>query len=138
MEDNSDDYLNIKYIVIHCSDTTFDLKNAFDIHKLHLSFGWDGIGYHKVVKRNGIVEEGRPEYWSGAHVFGHNNNSLGVCLIGKSFFTKKQMKTLKKIIVKWKKKYINAIVLGHKDFANTKKTCPNFDVNVWCKEEDIS
>ena len=39
----------IKYLVIHCSDTN-DNKNldASDIHKMHLNFGWDGIGYGKI------------------------------------------------------------------------------------------
>ena len=82
----------VTYIVIHCSDDKFKLHNAFDIHKLHLSFGWDGIGYHKVIQRNGAIELGRPEYWVGAHVYGYNKNSLGVCLIGKNNFTQKQFK----------------------------------------------
>ena len=81
----------VMYIVIHCSDDKFKLHNAFDIHKLHLSFGWDGIGYHKVIKRNGVIEHGRPEFWIGAHVYGHNKNSLGICLIGKDKFTKKKV-----------------------------------------------
>ena len=49
---------------------------------MHLKFGWDGIGYHKVIKRSGKVENGHPEYWIGAHVKGKNSISLGVCLIG--------------------------------------------------------
>ncbi len=48
---------NIKLLIIHCSDTddTEDLS-ALDIHKMHLSFGWDGIGYHKVICRSGKIE----------------------------------------------------------------------------------
>jgi N-acetylmuramoyl-L-alanine amidase. len=81
----------IKLLIIHCSDTPDELNiNAKHIHKMHLDFGWDGIGYHKVICRNGIVESGRPEYWIGAHVKGKNKNSLGVCLIGRYNFTKKQ------------------------------------------------
>ena len=62
---------NIKLLVVHCSDTE-DKQNlsAFDIHKMHLKFGWDGIGYHKVINRSGKIENGRPEYWTGAHVKG--------------------------------------------------------------------
>ena len=66
---------NIKYLVIHCSDTD-ENDSALDIHKLHLSFGWDGIGYHKVIKRDGIIGNGRPEYWVGAHVYKYNHVSL--------------------------------------------------------------
>ena len=37
---------------------------------MHLKFGWDGIGYHKIINRSGKIENGRPEYWIGAHVKG--------------------------------------------------------------------
>ena len=127
----------VTYIVVHCSDDEFKLHNAIDIHKLHLSFGWDGIGYHKVIKRNGVIELGRPEYWVGAHVYGFNKNSLGVCLIGKNNFTKKQFSSLKYVLRNWKKKYPSANILGHRDFKNTQKTCPNFDVKKWCKIEGV-
>ena len=39
---------------------------------------------------NGKIENGRPEYWIGAHVKGKNEISLGVCLIGRDNFTNKQ------------------------------------------------
>ena len=136
MKDNL--IMQVKYIVIHCSDDKFKLRNAFDIHKLHLSFGWDGIGYHRVIKRNGVIEHGRPEFWIGAHVYGHNYNSLGICLIGKDKFTKNQFLSLKTLIIKWKKKYPDAEILGHSNFSNTKKTCPNFDVKSWLKKIGIS
>ena len=127
----------IKYIVIHCSDTDKN-DTAEDIHKLHLSFGWEGIGYHKVIKKNGDLENGRPEFWKGAHVYGHNHESLGVCLIGKGDFDKKQFNTLKELLVLWKKKYPHATIIGHKDFKNTKKTCPNFDVLAWLKKNNLN
>ena len=43
---------DVEYIIVHCSDTSNNDK-AIDIHKLHISFGWDGIGYHKIILRNG-------------------------------------------------------------------------------------
>ena len=128
----------VTYIVVHCSDDEFKLHNAIDIHKLHLSFGWDGIGYHKVIKRNGIIELGRPEYWIGAHVYGYNKNSLGVCLIGKNNFTKKQFLSLEYVLRDWKKRYPNAKILGHYEFNNTTKTCPNFNVKTWLREIKIN
>lgn len=123
---------NISLIIVHCSDTN-DNENlsAIDIHKMHLNFGWDGIGYHKIINRSGKIENGRPEFWVGAHVKGKNNVSLGVCLIGRTFFTKKQFISLERILKKWKSSYPNAKILGHRDTGNTKKTCPNFDVISW-------
>ena len=56
----------ISLLVVHCSDTVNNQNlSAFDIHKMHLGFGWDGIGYHKIIKRSGKVENGRPEYTAG-------------------------------------------------------------------------
>ena len=116
---------NIKYLVIHCSDTD-ENDSALDIHKLHLSFGWDGIGYHKVIKRDGIIENGRPEYWVGAHVYKYNHMSLGVCLIGKSNFNNLQLSSLYTVIKNWKMKYPIAKIIGHNEFEYTNKSCPNF------------
>ena len=68
---------NINYLVVHCSDTdNNDNIGAKEIHQLHLSFGWDGIGYHKIIKRNGLIEMGRPEFWIEFHVFQHNLEKL--------------------------------------------------------------
>ena len=125
----------IKLLVVHCSDTKNSEKiSAIDIHKMHLGFGWDGIGYHKIINRSGKIENGRPEYWVGAHVKGKNKISLGVCLIGKNNFTKNQFKSLKRVLKKWKKLYPNAKIIGHRDTGKTKKTCPNFDVISWSKK----
>ena len=127
---------NISLIVIHCSDTPdTDSINARDIHKMHLGFGWHGIGYHKIICRNGLIENGRPEYWVGAHTKGKNDESLGVCLIGRDVFTKQQYISLEKVIRKWKKDYPDAQIKGHYQAINTKKTCPNFNVQEWCKKK---
>ena len=129
---------NIKLLVVHCSDT--DNKedlSALDIHKMHLDFGWDGIGYHKVISRSGKIESGRPEYWIGAHVKGKNDISLGVCLIGRDYFTELQFLSLEKVLRKWKFLYPNAKILGHRDTGDTSKTCPNFDVDIWCKDKNL-
>ena len=125
----------IKLLVVHCSDTDDNIElSAIDIHKMHLNFGWNGIGYHKVICRSGKVENGRPEYWIGAHVKGKNKISLGVCLIGRVNFTKKQFISLEKILKSWKKMYPKAKIVGHCDTGNTNKTCPNFDVIPWSRK----
>mgnify|MGYP001302511727 FL=1 len=129
---------NIKLLVVHCSDTEDNQSlTARDLHKMHLKFGWDGIGYHKVINRSGKVENGRPEYWIGAHVQGKNNISLGVCLIGRDKFTIKQYISLEKILKKWKYLYPEAEIVGHRDTGNTHKTCPNFDVKKWANGKFI-
>ena len=128
----------IKLLVVHCSDTdNGEDLSALDIHKIHLNFGWDGIGYHKVICRSGKVENGRPEYWIGAHVKGKNDVSLGVCLIGRDDFTKAQFSSLETVLRGWKSLYPDAKILGHCDTGNTSKTCPNFDVDIWCKDKNL-
>lgn len=129
---------NIQLLVVHCSDTDdFQELTALDIHQMHLSFGWNGIGYHKIINKSGKIENGRPEYWVGAHVKGKNNISLGVCLIGRDYFTKSQFSSLEKVLRDWKSLYPDAKILGHRDTGKTNKTCPNFDVEAWCKDQNI-
>lgn len=129
----------IRYLVVHCADTPDDQNlTALDIHKMHLGFGWDGIGYHRVITKDGVVEHGRPDFWMGAHVYEHNHESLGVCLIGRSQFTNAQMNALDGLLRDWKSQYPDAEIRGHCDFENTEKTCPNFDAGAWAKDRGIT
>jgi len=129
---------NIKLLVVHCSDTHNNINiNAKDIHEMHLAFGWNGIGYHKIICRSGKVENGRPEFWVGAHVKGKNGISLGVCLIGRDKFTKKQFLSLEKVLKKWRQLYPLAKIVGHCDTGDTHKTCPNFDAIAWSKSKSL-
>tara|TARA_B100001093_G_C25993286_1_gene662415 strand:- start:64 stop:471 length:408 start_codon:yes stop_codon:yes gene_type:complete len=129
---------SIEFLVVHCSDTPDNEDySAKDIHLMHLGFNWDGIGYHKLIKRNGIIENGRPEYWIGAHTRGLNDKSLGVCLIGRDKFTNFQMISLENVLRNWKEKYPNSKILGHCDAIITEKTCPNFNVTEWCTSKKL-
>jgi hypothetical protein len=128
---------DIRYLVVHCSDTDDDLT-ASDIHAMHLGFGWDGIGYHAVIIKDGTIEQGRPHFWSGAHVYGHNEESLGICLIGRNDFTPEQMTALDGLLRDWIARYPQARICGHRDFPNTQKTCPNFDVATWVKDRGLA
>lgn len=129
---------NIRYLVVHCSATPDDEPiGAREIHAMHLGFGWHGCGYHRVIKRDGSIEQGRPDYWIGAHVYGHNEESLGVCLIGCDSFTDAQFDSLERVLTEWRERYPGASVCGHCDFATTEKTCPNFDVAAWLASRQI-
>lgn len=129
----------IQYLVVHCADTPDDEDwSVLDIHKMHIGFGWDGIGYHRVITRDGKIHHGRPDFWVGAHVYGHNHESLGVCLIGRSQFTTDQMTSLETLLRIWKTDYPTATICGHCDFDSTEKTCPNFDAGAWAMARGIS
>lgn len=56
--------------------------SAMDIHTWHLGNGWSGIGYHFLVRKDGTVYRGRPEDTVGAHTYGKNYDSIGICFEG--------------------------------------------------------
>jgi N-acetyl-anhydromuramyl-L-alanine amidase AmpD len=123
--------MDIQYIVVHCSDTPNGrYHTAEDIHRWHLERGWDGIGYHSVIRTDGQVDQGRPKYWIGAHASPFNHNSIGVCLIGRDEFSDEQWRSLTGLIHALTLEYPKAQVVGHRDL-NPHKTCPNFDVVSW-------
>ena len=77
----------ITLIVIHCSAVRPDqTSSAKEIEKWHKDRGFNGIGYHYVIRRNGEIEPGRPESVIGAHCHvkgqNHNKHSIGVCYEG--------------------------------------------------------
>ncbi len=131
----------IKTLVIHCSDTYshMDQVNATMIRRWHVEEnGWDDIGYHYVILRNGNVERGRTDDIIGAHAAGHNHDSLGICMVGgkgsngkpESNFTMAQWKSLAELCTNLKFKY-NAGIIGHCDVSS--KACPSFNVVAWAK-----
>ena len=118
----------ITKIVIHCSDSPQGRgDDAATIHRWHQERGWSGCGYHYVIIESGEVQNGRPHYWTGSHVRGHNKGSLGICLIGRDTFTKSQMDALKGLLMSLHVMYPDAVFYGHRDL-DPGKTCPNFDV----------
>ncbi|MCG7980486.1 MAG: N-acetylmuramoyl-L-alanine amidase [gamma proteobacterium symbiont of Clathrolucina costata] len=132
--------VSISKIIIHCSDTPDHLDiGAQTIHAWHRQppFNFDGIGYHRIIRRNGVIEHGRPEYWNGAHCKGHNKDSLGICLIGRKRFTQQQMNSLAEQIQIWLQRYPIKLICGHCDL-DPKKTCPNFNVKAWLKKRKLA
>ncbi|MBU2699830.1 hypothetical protein Ga0466249_000911 [Sporomusaceae bacterium BoRhaA] len=68
-------------IIHHVGGTDRDVS-AQEIHRWHLANGWAGIGYHYVIRKNGIIERGRPRDAIGAHTYGYNEASVGINLVG--------------------------------------------------------
>lgn len=125
---------DVKYIVVHCSDSPQGRGDGAEaIHRWHLEKGWSGIGYHYVINENGGIEHGRPTYWEGAHAYGYNSQSIGICLIGRGEYTEEQYNTLAGLLKRELRQFTNAVVVGHKDL-NKGKECPMFDVIEWWKE----
>jgi N-acetyl-anhydromuramyl-L-alanine amidase AmpD len=126
----------ITLIVIHCSAVRPDqTSSAAQIDTWHRQRGFHlGIGYHYVIRRNGEIEAGRPEYLVGAHCKNHNAHSIGVCYEGglnargqpADTRTEAQKKTLLSLLRALKVDYPDALIVGHHDL-NPLKACPCFD-----------
>ena len=55
-------------IILHCSATYPSMDvGVSEIDFWHRQRGFDGIGYHYVVRLDGTIEEGRPYHLDGAH-----------------------------------------------------------------------
>lgn len=128
------------HIVVHCSATRCSDKYDWKtIDQMHRQKGWLMIGYHYVIKKDGTIQQGRDEESIGAHVEGHNEDTIGICLIGgvdikgksTNNFTQEQFDSLRLLVDYLLVKYKGADVLGHRDFPNVNKDCPCFDVKKW-------
>lgn len=70
-------------IVLHNTGAEEDTDTDADsIHNYHLSIGWVGIGYHFVIRKDGTIEKGRPEWAVGSHAYGENSHTIGIHLSG--------------------------------------------------------
>jgi N-acetylmuramoyl-L-alanine amidase len=148
----------INRIIIHTSASYNILRgvldpSAKDIDRMHRARGWNGIGYHRVIRRNGVVEFGRDDDMAGAGVAWANSDTLHVCCTGSgdhADFTEEQKESLAKICHMWLKKHgiLDAFrknpfrILGHKEInvlvtaglyperARTTKSCPGKKVSM--------
>jgi hypothetical protein len=80
-------------IIIHHSDTPGVVRGEYVgaalIDRSHQRRGFRiryrgkvyRIGYHYVIREDGMIEPGRPEHCLGAHSK-HHNDYLGICLVG--------------------------------------------------------
>lgn len=150
----------VRFLVVHCAATPPDLDiGVKEITTWHTDpppkgRGWDGIGYHYVIRRDGMVESGRPITEQGAHVLGHNHEAIGICLVGgvkrvpdadgkpdedgpqwdlipDANYTAAQWSTLESLISLLLNRFPGATVCGHRDFSGVTKPCPCFDVKSW-------
>lgn len=124
----------ITLIIIHCSAVKPNQTSSADqIDLWHKQRGWRGIGYHYVVRRDGTIENGRPEYEIGAHCLNRNAHSIGVCYEGgldahgrpADTRTPQQKATLMALLRSLKEDFPRARITGHNTFSNT--SCPCFD-----------
>jgi len=136
-------------IVVHCAATkpSMDIGRP-EIRKWHVEDnGWDDVGYHYIIKRDGTVEVARAEAFQGAHAPAVNSKSIAICLVGgmaedgdaENNFTLEQFLSLKDLIKKIKMTNPNIVeVVGHCDVQENKPNCPGFNLKEWLIKEDIN
>lgn len=142
---------NPKRIVVHCTATPPGRDvSAADIDRWHRDNGWAGIGYHKVVRLDGSVENGRDpdqdgdvEEHIGAHAYGHNKDTLAIVYVGGvdadfrplDTRTPVQRESLLLQVANWQRKFSIPMtdVVGHYEL-DPRKACPSFDMEAFRAE----
>lgn len=137
--DTSKNPRKISKIIMHCSATpdSGDRCGFREINAWHYERGWldraTGIscGYHYIIRRSGVLKKGRPDNSVGAHCYGQNTESLGLCMIGTWHFTTLQYDTLLDVGLELLEihKLTSQQVFGHYEF-NDKKSCPEYEINL--------
>ena len=124
----------INEIIVHCSATYPEQKcTVEDIRKCHIERGFNDIGYHYIIDKDGAILDGRNVLRSGAHCQGHNAHSIGICYIGgldeKGYptdtRTELQKESLKSLIDCLCNFYPIVKITGHNQYSS--KACPCFN-----------
>ena len=112
---------DIKYIVIHCTagnaqEPTKTLKDYFK-----KVLGWKAYGYHIVVNADGTWDRLTEDEDIANGVKGHNHESIHISWKGgsdlKDTRTMAQKKTLRDLVMQYRRKYPKATILGHRDLS---------------------
>ena len=108
------------------------MSSAAQIDTWHRQRGFHlGIGYHYVIRRDGSIEKGRPEWLIGAHCVNHNAHSIGICYEGgldirgdpADTRTEAQKTAMRQLLEDLHERYPRAVIVGHHDL-NPHKACP--------------
>jgi len=135
---------DLNTIIVHASYTPPSMDiGAETIREWHVDErGWDDIGYHYVITRDGRVEKGRAVEVQGAHARSHNADSIGICLVGgmkeqeksaEANFSRWQWEALGDLVDDLQHRYGPLDVIGHRD-VDSHKACPCFNVQAWVSE----
>lgn len=140
----------VNYIIIHCSATKADRDfTAKDVDTAHRYRGFSSAAYHFYIRKNGDVEPMRPLDQPGAHCYGYNRNSVGVCYEGgldangapADTRTEAQKTSMRYVVGRLLSQFPGAKVVGHRDLSpdlngngriepiEWLKQCPCFEVS---------
>lgn len=96
------------------------------VNEWHKHLGWEGIGYHWFIEKDGKTRAGRAETYHGTHTIDHNKDSIGICLAGNfdvTLPTQEQINALKTLLKDIRGRYPIPLenIVPHRKFAQ--KTC---------------
>ncbi|MFK5975965.1 MAG: N-acetylmuramoyl-L-alanine amidase [Sulfurovum sp.] len=119
----------VNRVFLHCSASDVPSHdNVAIIRKWHLARGFNDIGYHFFIHKNGKISRGRSIEKTPAAQRGNNTGTIAICLHGlvKEKFTKAQYKAVGKLCKEINSAYFKNISFhGHKEVSA--KACPVFD-----------
>ncbi|MEW6540584.1 MAG: peptidoglycan recognition family protein [Bacillota bacterium] len=113
-----------RIVVHHTASGDVSIETVHQWHRSHPN-NWAGVGYHYLLRRNGVIERGRPEHMQGAHAPVANADGIGIALAGDFTSARpapEQMQSLAWLIGDIRRRYGNIPVIGHKDVGAT--ACP--------------
>lgn len=139
---------SIDKIIVHCSASGQSVK-ARDIVAYHLrpvslgGRGWRVAGYHYIIEADGKTVNTVDEAQVSNGCYGQNQRAINVCYVGGVDASKKglppidnrtpqQKAALLTLLKQLRRKYPQAKIYGHRDFAN--KACPSFDAKTEYKD----
>lgn len=114
---------NVKYIVVHHAAALY--AKPEEIHQWHLGNGWAGFGYNEYIRKDGTVYIGRGDN-VGAHCYGYNSVSYGICCEGnyskEVTLSQELLNSLIERLKFHKKRFPYSKIVGHRELYNTE--CP--------------
>lgn len=122
-------------VFLHCSASDRPEHDfPFVMEQWHKERGFNEIGYHFFIQKDGTICQGRSMEKIPAAQQGHNTGSIAICCHGleKDKFTKEQRAALYALCYTLNGFYKGGLTFhGHCEVSN--KTCPVFDYKEWLK-----
>lgn len=109
-------------IILHHACYNGDVEG---IDRIHKNKDWTCIGYHFYVRKDGSIYRGRKEDTVGAHAYGSNTTSIGICAEGNfetDVMSAEQKNSIIELVGYLKGKYGISKVIKHSDVCAT--ACP--------------
>ena len=125
---------SVRFIVIHCSATRCDRDYTVEqLMRDHKARGFRTIGYHFYIRRDGTVTRHRGLLEVGAHCRPYNRCSIGICYEGglneqgrpADTRTAEQKMQLMELLLKLRKLFPQAKIVGHRELPGVRKECLN-------------